>query len=72
MTISTDSDLYTLTQRTLRSARDAGPTDKGRKLLREGAALVDGQEFNGLPERCQEDLLALYGQAMLRVSGGLA
>lgn len=44
----------------------------GQKMLRLGAGLVDGHEFLALPEHCQEDLLALYGAAMLRVSGGLA
>lgn len=71
---TTDSSaaFYTKAQQTLRQARDEGPTPLGQKMLRMGAGLVDGHEFLALPEQCQEDLLALYGAAMLRVSGGLA
>lgn len=71
-TLDTASDFYTKTVQTLRQARDEGPTPLGQKMLRLGAGLVDGHEFLALPEHCQEDLLALYGAAMLRVSGGLA
>ncbi len=72
MTALTDSaDFLTKAQHTLRQARDKGPTQRGQKLLREGAGLVDGHEFLALPEAAQEDLLLLYAQAMRTVSGSL-
>lgn len=70
-TLAAASAFFTRVQFTLRSARDEGPTPRGQKLLREGAGLVDGHEFLALPEGAQEDLLALYAQAMRMVSGSL-
>lgn len=61
----------TKAQETLRQARDEGGSPLGQKMLRTGAGMIDGHEFMALPEAAQEDLLALYAQAMTRVSGSL-
>jgi hypothetical protein len=56
-TVDALNHTFTEAQSALLKARKEGPTKLGRKMLAEGA---------------QEDLLALYAQAMSRVSGGMA
>lgn len=73
MTALTDSaDFLTRAQHALRQAREEGPTPRGQKLLREGAAMLDGHEYQALPEAAQGDLGVMYAEAHYRVCGGLA
>lgn len=71
MTLLSATAFVTTCQHTLRSARDEGPTPRGKKLLTEGAAMLDGHEYQALPEAVQGDLGALYAVAYTRVNGGL-
>lgn len=70
-TLEAQSLFLTKAQQTLRQARDEGPNELGRKMLRLGAGMLDGDEYLALPEAAQEDLLLLYAQAMRNVSGAL-
>lgn len=70
--LNSAADYLTKTRRMLRAARDAGPTEAGKKLLAEGEAMVDDTGFLALPEWAQFELLEQLAAANLEVSGSYA
>lgn len=67
MTLDTQADLITQVQTVLRQARD----EKSEAKLRKGADLMNSPAFDALPSEAQEDLAALYAEAMLKATGAL-
>lgn len=60
-------DWLATTRRLLTEARD----QRSDKALRRAAIRIDGDQFKALPDDVQEELLAMYGQAMA-ASGALS
>lgn len=67
-TIETQADLLTTVQTALREARDKRDGAK----LRQGNELMQSDEFGQLPAGAKADCNALYRDAFVAVSGGLA
>lgn len=55
------NEFYTITRELLIDAR----RKRDSELLRRGAIRIDGERFNHLSDDRQEDLLELYGAAMV-------
>ncbi len=68
MTIQAQADFLTEVQQTLRQARD----EKSEAKLRKGADMMNSPAFSTLPNDAQEDLSALYAEALFRATGALA
>lgn len=59
--LTSSADYFTMIQTKLLKAKN----DRDESALRDGAKLVDADRFTQLPIEAQEDLLELYGAAML-------
>lgn len=68
MTLDTQTDFFTEVQQTLRQARD----EKSESKLRKGNELMFSEAFMRLPIGVQADCRALYRDAFVAISGGLA
>ena len=65
MTIDEQAEFITQVQQSLRTAQNK----LDRKALEAGAGMIDSAAFMALPEKVQEDILAQYAGAMVRVTG---
>ena len=65
------SHFLTTCQEKLRDAGTETDRRKGQQLVREVAWLIDGPEFDKLPEAAQEGLLQQYATVMFAVTGAM-